>query len=110
MMAKPPYITDDQRKHMLKATRGYSKFKERDCALLITLYGTALALTELAQLKVSDYITAVGKVRKESELRAEISTSGCGGWVIPWPQWTNTWPGGYSIATALPPSRAHTVG
>jgi site-specific recombinase XerD len=75
-MAKPPYITDKQREHMLKATRGYSKFKERDCALLIVLYGTALALTELAQLKVSDYITAAGKVSRESELRAEISTSG----------------------------------
>jgi integrase/recombinase XerD len=75
-MAKPPYVTAEQRKHMLKATAGYSKFKERDCALLIVLYGTALSLTELAQIKVSDYLLPNSKVRKESEVRAEISHSG----------------------------------
>jgi site-specific recombinase XerD len=75
-MAKTPYVTDEQRKHMLKATAGHSKFKERDCALLRTLYGTALALTELAQITVADYINAKGVVRKESELRAEISNTG----------------------------------
>lgn len=49
-MAKPPVVEDKSLEHMLKATAGYSRMAERDVALLLTLYGTAMATTELAKI------------------------------------------------------------
>ena len=53
-MAKPQVVSDRDLEHMLKATAAYSRVPERDKALLLTLYGTALGVTELACLTVSD--------------------------------------------------------
>lgn len=75
-MAKPAVIEDNQINHMLKATAGYSKFAERDVALLLVLYGTGLNITELATITISDYITAQGKVKIESSVRPLISHNG----------------------------------
>lgn len=75
-MSKPPVVEDKQIEHMLKATAGYSKFAERDVALLLVLYGTALNITELATITVSDYITALGKIKVESAVRPVISHNG----------------------------------
>ena len=62
-MAKPQVVSDRDLEHMLKATAAYSRVPERDKALLLTLYGTALGVTELACLTVSDYLNADGTVR-----------------------------------------------
>ena len=62
--------------HMLKATAGYSRTPERDVALLLTLYGTAMATTELAKLTVSDYLEADGTVKVNSAVRHDVSHNG----------------------------------
>ena len=53
-MAKPPVIEDRQVEHLLKATAAYSRVPLRDTALLLTLYGTALSVTELATVTVGE--------------------------------------------------------
>lgn len=61
-MAKPPVIEDKQIEHLIKATAAYSRVPLRDTALLLTLYGTALAVTELATITVGDYLLPNGAV------------------------------------------------
>jgi integrase/recombinase XerD len=75
-MVKPPVVEDKDFNHMLKAVRGYGRMPERDVALLLVLYATALGITELATITVADYMTAKGAVLRESEVRAEISLNG----------------------------------
>lgn len=75
-MAKPQVIEDKQFEHMLRATASYSRMAERDAALLLTLYGTALGVTELASITVLDYINADGTVKVESAVRVEVSHNG----------------------------------
>lgn len=75
-MAKPPVIEDRQLDHMLKATTGYSRTPERDVALLLTLYGTAMSTTELAKVSVSDYLKATGEVQVESLVRVDVAHNG----------------------------------
>ena len=57
-MAKPPVIEDKQIEHLLKATAAYSRVPLRDTALLLTLYGTAMSVTELATITIGDYLDA----------------------------------------------------
>ena len=84
-MAKPQVVSDRDLEHMLKATAAYSRVPERDKALLLTLYGTALGVTELACLTVADYLNADGTVREKSRVREDVSHNG-----IPRPLfWTN---------------------
>ncbi|TYK74143.1 site-specific integrase [Comamonas sp. Z1] len=91
-MAKPQVISDRQFEHMLKATAAYSRVPERDKALLLTLYGTALAVTELACLTVADYLMPTGEIHEKSRVRAEIAHNG-----VPRPlYWTNK-----RVSTAL---------
>lgn len=75
-MAKPQVVSDRDFEHMLKATAAYSRVPERDKALLLTLYGTALGVTELACLTVADYINADGSVTEKSRVREEVSHNG----------------------------------
>lgn len=75
-MAKPPVIEDKQVEHLIKATAAYSRVPERDTALLLTLYGTALNVTELATLTVADYLDAKGAVRVTSAVRVDVSHNG----------------------------------
>lgn len=75
-MAKPPVIEDKQIEHLIKATAAYSRVPARDTALLLTLYGTAVAVTELATLTVSDYLTEDGSVRVASAVRPSIAHNG----------------------------------
>lgn len=49
-MAKPPVFEDKQIDHLVKATMAYSRVPERDKALLLVLYGTAMSTTELATI------------------------------------------------------------
>lgn len=75
-MAKPPVIEDGQFNHLVKATAGYSRTPERDVALLTVLYGTAMATTELATVKVSDFLNADNSVKVTSAVRSEIAHNG----------------------------------
>ena len=75
-MAKPPVIEDKQIEHLFKATASYSRVPERDTAMLLTLYGTALGVTELATITVSDYLNANGEVRVSSTVRVDVSHNG----------------------------------
>lgn len=75
-MAKPPVIEDKQFEHLLKATAAYSRVPLRDTALLLTLYGTALSVTELATITVGDYLDAKGQVRVTSAVRVDVAHNG----------------------------------
>lgn len=75
-MAKPPVIEDKQVEHLIKATAAYSRVPLRDTALLLTLYGTALSVTELATIAVGDYLDANGSVRVTSAVRVDVAHSG----------------------------------
>jgi integrase/recombinase XerD len=75
-MAKPPVIETNQFEHLIKATAAYSRTPDRDTALLLTLYGTALAVTELATIKVSSYLKPDGLVLVNSAVDPEIAHNG----------------------------------
>ena len=75
-MAKPPVIEDKQIEHLIKATAAYSRVPLRDTALLLTLYGTALAVTELATITVGDYLLPNGAVRVTSAVRPDVAHNG----------------------------------
>ena len=75
-MAKPPVIEDKQVEHLLKATAAWSRTPERDTAMLLVLYGTALATTELATITVADYLTPTGAVKVTSAVRVDVSHNG----------------------------------
>ena len=75
-MAKPPVIEDKQFEHLIKATTAYSRMSLRDAAILLTLYGTALSITELATITVSDYLTPNGAVRIASAVRPDVAHNG----------------------------------
>lgn len=75
-MAKPPVIEDKQIEHLLKATAAYGRAPLRDTALILTLYGTAMSVTELATITVADYLDAKGNVRVTSAVRADVSHNG----------------------------------
>lgn len=72
-MVKPQYIEDKQLRHMLKVAAITGDSPVRDVALLYVAYGTGMMLTELASIKISDYLTEQGAVRSESCIRAEIA-------------------------------------
>lgn len=48
----------------------------RDTALLLTLYGTAMSVTELATVTVGDYLDAEGNVRVTSAVRVDVAHNG----------------------------------
>lgn len=75
-MAKPPVVEDKQIEHLIKATAAYSRMPARDTALLLTLYGTALSVTELATITVGDYLAENGTVRVESSVRPSVAHNG----------------------------------
>ena len=75
-MSKPYAITGKQFEHLLRTTEALSECQERDAALLLVLYGIALTTTELATIKVSDYLGVTGKRRVTSSVRSDISHNG----------------------------------
>lgn len=75
-MANPPVIEDKQIEHLIKATAAYSRVPLRDTALLLSLYGTALAVTELATITVCDYLLPNGAVRVTSAFRPDVAHNG----------------------------------
>lgn len=75
-MAKPPVIEDREFEHLLKATVATSRMPERDAALLLTLYGTAMSVTELATIPVSSYLQPSGAVKITSSIPVEVAHNG----------------------------------
>lgn len=75
-MSKPSAITGKQIEHLLRTTEAFSECSDRDIALLLVLYGMALTTTELATVKVSDYLDAHGKIRVTSSVRSDVSHNG----------------------------------
>ncbi|WP_206958124.1 site-specific integrase [Trinickia acidisoli] len=75
-MSKPPIIEPNQIRHALKVAAVTGQNPIRDVALLTVFYSTGLTSNEVAKLLVSDYLTDSGKVRVDSEVRAEIAFNG----------------------------------
>lgn len=81
-MSKPIVVEKKDFEHMLRAVagdgkvKGYSRAPERDAALLVTLYATAMTATELAVLPVRQYLTAKGAIKARSEIPAEYAFNG----------------------------------
>lgn len=75
-MAKAPVVEESDFRHAVKVAAVTGQSKERDTALLWVAYGTGMMPIELAKLTVGDYLGADGKVREESEIRAEIAFNG----------------------------------
>ena len=99
-MAKPPVIEDRQVEHLLKATAAYSRVPLRDTALLLTLYGTALSVTELATVTVGDYLDAKGNVRVTSAVRVDVAHNGEERPSALCRHWMPISPGAWSASTA----------
>ena len=72
-MAKPLIVEDADLELMLAVTAESSRMPARDTALLLTLYGNALGITELASIQISDYLEADGATRTESAVRSTVS-------------------------------------
>lgn len=72
-MAKAPVVEESEFRHAVKVAAVTGQSKERDVALLWVAYGTGMMPIEIAKLTVGDYLGADGKVREESEIRAEIA-------------------------------------
>lgn len=72
-MAKAPVVEESEFRHAVKVASVTGQAKERDVALLWVLYGTGMMPIEVAKLAVSDYLSADGSVREESEIRAEVA-------------------------------------
>lgn len=72
-MAKAPIIEDKDLRHLFKVAAVCGDWPVRDIALLYVLYGTGGMLTEIASLKVSDFLSERGGVLADTEWRAEIA-------------------------------------
>jgi site-specific recombinase XerD len=75
-MAKAPFIDANQLKHLMKVTAASTESPARNAALLYTIYGTGMMLTEVARLPLSDYLNSNGTIREKSQVSPEISYNG----------------------------------
>lgn len=75
-MAKAPFVEDARLKHLLKVAAISGESLERNVALLYTIYGTGMMLTELATLPVSRYLKANSTLLEKSCIPAEIAYNG----------------------------------
>lgn len=75
-MAKPQIVEDKDLDHLIKVTRVTSgEHACRNVALVYTLFGTGMMPSEIASLKVEDYLHK-GEIRIETEIRPDISFNG----------------------------------
>lgn len=75
-MAKPQIVEDADLKRLIAVTRATSgAYALRNVALLYTLFGTGLKPSEIAALRLDDYL-AKGVVKVDSEVRSEIAFNG----------------------------------
>ncbi len=75
-MAKALYVEEKDLNRMLKIAATSGEFPVRNVALLTTLYGTGMMLTEIATLPLKAYLKPDGTVRIDSEVPAEIAYNG----------------------------------
>lgn len=72
-MPKPTIVEDGDLEWLIKVTGKGSKHALRNVALCYTLFGTGMTPSEIALLRVSDYLASDGSVMVDTEVRAEIA-------------------------------------
>lgn len=72
-MAKAVIVEDHEFDHAVKVAGVTGRNKERDIALLHVLFGTALTPTEIALLRVDDYLNDDGCVKRDWKVREAIA-------------------------------------
>ena len=75
-MAKAPYIEEGRLRHLLKVAGISGESPLRNVALLTTVYGTGMMLTEIARMPVRAYLNGDGSVREKSCVDAAIAYNG----------------------------------
>ena len=75
-MAKAPYIEEGRLRHLLKVAAISGESPLRNVALLTTVYGTGMMLTEIARLPVRAYLNGDGSVCVKSCVNAGIAYNG----------------------------------
>lgn len=75
-MAKAIFLAESQLRHLFKVAAVRGENPIRDTALILTMYGTGLKLTEAATLPLRAYLTPKGEVLSDSEVPAEIAYNG----------------------------------
>lgn len=77
-MAKPQIVEDKELELLIKVTRATSGPNDlRNVALIYTLFGTAMMPSEIAALRVDDYLVkGKGKPNEDTVVRPEISFNG----------------------------------
>ncbi|MFC3110845.1 site-specific integrase [Undibacterium arcticum] len=75
-MAKAPFIEDHRLKHMLKIAAVSGEFPVRNVAMLTTIYGTGMMLTEIARLPLKAYLRPDGAVVDESAVTPDVAYNG----------------------------------
>ncbi len=72
-MPKPAILEDSDLEWLIKVTSKAPKNSRRNIALCYTLFGTGMTPSEIALLRVNDYLTSDGAVMADTEVRAEIA-------------------------------------
>lgn len=75
-MAKAPYIEEGRLRRLLKVAAVSCESPVRNFALLTTVYGTGMMLTEIARLPVRAYLNGDGSVRVKSCVDTGIAYNG----------------------------------
>lgn len=75
-MAKPQIVEDKDLDHLIKVTRVTSGPNAlRNVALIYTLFGTGMMHSEIASLRIDDYL-AKDKPKEDTVVRPDISFNG----------------------------------
>lgn len=75
-MAKTLFIEEKSLRHLLKVTTVSGEFPTRNTALITTIYGTGMMLTEVATLPLKAYLQPDGSILDESAVPADIAYNG----------------------------------
>lgn len=75
-MAKAPFLEDARLKHLLKVAAISGESPARNVALLTTIYGTGMMLTEVARIPLKVYLQPDGDVSQKSFVTADIAYNG----------------------------------
>lgn len=75
-MAKAPYIEEGRLRHVLKVSAISGELPWRNVALLMTVYGTGMMLTEIARMPLRAYLNGDGSVRVKACVDAAIAYNG----------------------------------
>lgn len=75
--ARPPRVVSaGEIAQAVHRIRGRSAHDARDIALFYMLFATGARPLEIARMELRDYLSSDGSVRRESELRAEVTITG----------------------------------